>query len=375
MGHLIKYRLKMTLKEPTSMFWALFFPIILGTLFYFTFGKNYTVTENLETIPVAVVENVDSEYGTAFLEVMKQLDEDILKFTAMNQDEAEYLLQSGEIKGIYFLDQDISLTIGAKGIEESILQVILDSYRSNAAMIGDIAKHYPERLPDVWKGLESFPDAIKEVSLGGKSLDTATQYFFALIAMTCMYGCFLGLQNASELKANQSALGARRSISPTHRLKLVFADMLVTIGIHFANVVIILLYLRFILKIGLGDDWGSILLICLMGSTVGVCLGLWVGCVIKKAYGVKLGILIGISMVCSFLAGLMFAQMKDIIEKSYPIINRINPAALIADLFYFISVYDDPVRFTQNMITLGGMSIAFVILGFLAVRRERYESI
>ena len=39
------------------------------------------------------------------------------------------------------------------------------------------------------------------------------------------------------------------------------------------------------------------------------------------------------SMVCSFLSGLMNNTMKDLVEKNMPVINRINPAALISDAF------------------------------------------
>ena len=80
-------------------------------------------------------------------------------------------------------------------------------------------------------------------------------------------------------------------------------------------------------------------------------------------------------MVCSFLAGLMNSNMKDLVEKHVPIINRINPAALISDAFYCINVYNDTARYYRNLVTLAVMSAAFVMASFLLIRRNRYDSI
>ena len=91
--------------------------------------------------------------------------------------------------------------------------------------------------------------------------------------------------------------------------------------------------------------------------------------------GVKIGIILGISMICSFLSGLMNNTMKDIVEKNAPFINRINPAALISDAFYCINVYDDLGRYYRNLITLAVMSVVLVAASFLLIRRESYDSI
>lgn len=78
---------------------------------------------------------------------------------------------------------------------------------------------------------------------------------------------------------------------------------------------------------------------------------------------------------CSFLSGLMNNTMKDLVEKNMPVINRINPAALISDAFYCINVYDDMSRYYRNLFTLAVMSITLVTASFLLIRRESYDSI
>ena len=63
MLHLIKYRFKQNLRDISSMFWALAFPIILGTFFYFAFassGLASTGEAEWEPVKVAVIEEDSS---------------------------------------------------------------------------------------------------------------------------------------------------------------------------------------------------------------------------------------------------------------------------------------------------------------------------
>ena len=70
-------------------------------------------------------------------------------------------------------------------------------------------------------------------------------------------------------------------------------------------------------------------------SLIGVSIGMFIDDFGKMQEGAKIGIILGISMVSSFLAGLMNGNMKDIVEKSVPIVNRINPASLISDALLY----------------------------------------
>ncbi len=53
MLHLIKYCLLTILRQKETVFWSILFPILLGTLFYASFGSS---NAEIETIDVAVVE-------------------------------------------------------------------------------------------------------------------------------------------------------------------------------------------------------------------------------------------------------------------------------------------------------------------------------
>ena len=89
----------------------------------------------------------------------------------------------------------------------------------------------------------------------------------------------------------------------------------------------------------------------------------------------KVGVMVGVSMAMSFCAGLMNADIKNIIDRSAPLLNRINPAALISDALYCINVYDAPARYAQDILILGVMCVLLTAGTYLIIRRERYGSI
>ena len=143
----------------------------------------------------------------------------------------------------------------------------------------------------------------------------------------------------------------------------------------YLDVIILILYLRYILRLDFQGNMTPMLLITFLGCLIGVSLGFFVGSLGKMREGVKIGILLAVSMTCCFLSGLMNNTMKDIVEKNIPILNRLNPAALISDAFYCINVYNDPARYYRNVLTLAVMSAALVFASFLLIRRNRYDSI
>ena len=82
MLHLLKYQFLQTIRSRSIMFWALAFPLILGTLFYVSFGNTGlagTGETDWEPVPVAIV-TVDSSSANAasFLTFLNETDQDIL---------------------------------------------------------------------------------------------------------------------------------------------------------------------------------------------------------------------------------------------------------------------------------------------------------
>ena len=380
MLHLFRYRFVQTIRNFSNMFWALLFPIILGTLFYLSFGSavlESTGESRWDEIKVAVVKDTDpSENAQAFEGFLTQMDGETLDIQDIStESEALSALNEETISGIFYVRDTPSLTVAKNGLNESILTSVLESYNQNAAMFREIAMTHPEKLPDALDAMNDYRNTTVEVSLGGKDLNPNVQYFFALVAYACLSGAFLGVQSSIDGQANISALGARRSITPTHKLTLILIDMAVLFIIHFFNILILCLYITHVLGISLGNDVGALLLVDFMGSMIGICLGVAIGCLARISYGMKIGVCVLFTLFPGFLAGLMFGNMKNIIELHCPIINRINPAAVLSDAFYCMGIYNDMERFTRCLVILAVMSTLLLTVAFLGIRRERYDSI
>ncbi len=380
MLHLFRYRFLQTIRNFSIMFWALVFPLILGTFFYLSFGNaglESTGESGWDEIKVSVVrKDSSSENARAFEEFLTQMDGEMLDIQDIStEEEALKALDEETISGIFYVKETPSLTVAKSGLNESILTSVLETFNQNSAMFQKIAMAHPEKLTDALEGMSDYRSATLEVSLGGKDLNPNVQYFFALVAYACLSGAFLGVQSSVDGQANISALGARRSITPTHKLTLVMIDMAVLFIIHFFNILILCLYITKVLKISLGNDIGSLLLVDFMGSMIGVCLGVAIGCLARISLGLKMGVCVLFTLFPGFLAGLMFGNMKNIIELHCPIINRINPAAVLSDAFYCMGIYNDMERFTRCLLILAVMSVLLLTVAFLGIRRERYDSI
>lgn len=379
MLHLIKYDIIAKLRNFNVVFWPLVFPLVLGTFFYFAFG-NIEISD-FETIKTAVVKegNSPDETFLKYLDGMEKTDNEenqpLIKQTMMTRSKAVKALEDKKVSGIYFVGEDTSLTVGKTGMEESILQSMLESYQNGKQTLEDVAKNHPEGMAAAVKQLSDYKELVRQVSLGGKSLNSMSQLFYTLISMACLYGCFIGFGAAISIKANLTPLAARKCVTPTHRIKMILSEMLTSFGLHFINLLILLLYLKYILRLEFEGNMPKMLLTMFVGGMIGVSMGIFVGSIGKLGEGAKIGILLAVSMVCSTMAGLMSNTTKYMIEQACPLVNRLNPAALISDAFYCINVYDDPARLFRNLITLTVMCVVLLFMSFLSVRRDRYDSI
>ena len=108
---------------------------------------------------------------------------------------------------------------------------------------------------------------------------------------------------------------------------------------------------------------------------IGLAIGVIVGAISKLAEGTKIGIVIGISMVMSILSDLCINGIKYEIQQHVPIINKLNPAALISDSFYALNVYSDHQVFTENIVIMTIEAVVLIAVGILMVRRNRYASV
>ena len=377
MGHLLKNAFQWKTRNFVCVFWPLVFPLLLGTLFHFALD-NIGNVETMQAVPVAVVvgqDNPYADYFQPFLDAVSQGENPILKPEVCTWEEAEKALSDKQVHGIIRVQEIPSLTVSDSDIESSILETVLRMYTDQFGVIKTTMEQHPENLVQVIDAMKNQLGYVENVSLGGTSLNFSTQFYYALIAMAALYGCYMGLSAAMKLQANISPLGARRCITPTHKLKLILAELISSFVLHMCNVCILLVVLRYLYQVELGGNVGYTVLIAAFGVMIGVSLGFFVGAAVKSVEGVKVGIVTSISMAASACAGLMAPNVKISIQRSVPLLNQLNPAAVISDALYFVHIYDSPARMWECLGILGTMSAVLIFASFFVTRRERYASI
>lgn len=373
-----KYGFLSLLRSRSQIFWTLMFPIILGTLFFIAFGSIIETTENFSQIPVAVVTKTQSETADNFVKVLNGLSngEDALitpRYTGL--EEAKELLKSGEINGIFQVDDKLKLIVSGEGLNQSILKSVTDSFLQVSGTISNIARTRPDKVNQVIADINRDMKINQEIQLGRGETDTNVQYYYALIAMACLFGCYFGCTKVLGIQANKSALAARRCVSPMKKISMILCDFAAATTFLFLLVLIVIAYLTLVLGINFGSELGFIVLTSFVGCIVGVSFGTFMTAIVKANRNTIEGLLTGSSLFLCFLSGLMFGNMKDIIEQHIPVINRINPAALLSDAFYCLTAYDNYARYTRCMISLLIISAIFCIGSVLVLRRKRYASI
>lgn len=379
MLHIIYYRILSTIRNKGDIFWTLCFPIILGTCFFAAFSDIYEMDMKFETVPVAAVLEEDSRLRDVLdilsHEGMEEDDEPMLKVIYTDTKEAKQMLSQKEIVGIIEEDNEVHLSVNENGLEATFLQSILDQYVQTMYVIGNADTDDMSEILKIVANLQSDVDFIQEKSISTADMNPYTDYFYALIAMACLYACFSGLTCAKQMKADISSLGMRKCLVPAGRMKMIVGDMLGCYVIQCISNVLLIFYLQYVLGIELGNKPLFILLTAFMGSLIGLTLGIFIGSIPRVSEGVKTGISLLVSMLSCFLSGLMVGGIRWQIELTAPIINRLNPAAVLSDAFYALNVYDTYERFIGNLLILFIMSAVLCGLSFFMVRRECYEQL
>ena len=377
------HRLRCLLRDRGSLFWSFAFPVILGTFF----AVALTSTDNIDLftrIPIAVVDNTayqqDNTLRQALKTVSKKQDDGtqaLFKVQKLTRAQADKALKAGDITG-YLIDGEgengLRVVVDDTGTDQTILKLFADQYLQTKAAYADIARQDPAALQQaVTVETLSF---VRSAPVSRHMPKESATYFYALIAMACLYGAFWGLKEICALQANQSPQGARVSMAPVHKLHVFGASLCAALLLQTASTALLIAYLQFVLNIQFAAQLGYVLLTCAAGSLAGVMLGAMLAVLITGVSEAgRSGIISMVSVGLSFFAGLMYDKMKFIIASNAPVLAWLNPASLISDSLYALYYFDSHTRYFADTAMLLVLSAAMFAVVYFALRRQKYESL
>ncbi len=376
-GHIFKYRLKCLMRDKPMIFWTIAFPMIIAVLFQLAFS-NIGKSEAFKAIDIAVIDDVqyqENQFFRSALEEASKGDSRLFNLTVTTAEEAQKLLDDGSIKGYIAVDTPIKLVVNESGISQNIIKSYIDNYSQTIAAVSTIILNDPSKQQEVIGSLADRENYIKEVSGTGAEPNTILNYFYSLIAMACLYGGFFGKREITDIQADISPLAARVNVAPVHKMKTFIYSLSAALLIHCVELIALLCFMRYVLNVDFGLRAVYVVLTTIIGSMTGILLGALISAVVKKSETIKVAAVVTISMFGSFLAGMMYQDVKYIVAKNVPILSYINPVNLLTDAFYSLYYYDNLLRYSLNMAFLSVFILLATFGTYLILRRRKYASL
>ena len=390
--HNLKYTIKTLFKNKILIFWTFAFPIILGIFFNMAFS-NIEKDEKLKVFDIAVVNDSQFENQKIYQEALKELSADdsenkLFNIKYVKKEKADSLLDDSDVEGyIIFKNEEPQVVVKKNGTYQTLIRFVVTEIGQNKAIIEDLTKKAVEN--EIAKGSTSFDpekiakDILEKINNGqvnmknisASNLSYMQIEFYTLIAMTCMYCGMLGLTAINNCLANMSSKGKRISVSPNKKSIIVLSSAIGSYLVSMVGIAILILFLRFVLKVDFGDNTPLVILLSAVGDLAGISMGVLIASVFRVSEGAKTGITIAITMFLSVLSGMMGVTLKYVIDKNVPVINLINPNNLITDGFYSLYYYDTLDRYLRDVTYLLVFVVICLTISFISLRREKYDSI
>lgn len=372
MLHLLKYRLRLMIRNKVLLFWTLVFPMLLTTFFGMVLKDAYRV-DTFTTVPIAVVEQENLTQLKEVLREVKQGDTSLFKVSYVSDKQAEELLKEDKVSAVVKMQEPIQITVNQNGLNQTITKTFFDEYSQKMSLVEEAMKLHPDgsALSQLFQETTSHVEEMKT-----DNTDLSAVFFYSVLAMNAMFGGYWAINSMYELQANQSERAARLSVSPMHKGKALLADFIIDISIQIVFLLIQFSYMYFILDVSFGAQLGYVFLMMVLGAFAGNAFGILIGSITSKIpQEGKTGIMTSITLICSALAGMMMVQLKYYVQEYVPILAYINPVNMITDGLYSLYFYGVGERYYLNLALLAAFTAVCYLISFRALSRKSYNSL
>lgn len=418
--HSLIYNIRIVLRNKEGLLWGLLFPLIYGLVYMFAFQGIDNQTENFEAIPVAVVYqgNADQQneakdlmaniatVGSIENEEIRESDElasgqvattdyPLLAIETADIATAQAYLTEGIIsQAIYIsfddngerqnqMQFDFEVAPSATGaINSSIVYAILQTFGSSTnafTLLFDQALTAPN--PQT---------AMDEVNLRLVQLDTDQEmivtsnqdnnvsawsnFYYVALAYVCIFFMSIGINLVLQNEANYAETALRETVSPTNKY-IRYLAITITWTIPALLVIYLLLGIYWLNDVPLGNETLRIFALMTVGPITGILMGSALAATFKKKADIIMAIAIVVPLILGMLSGMMAYDVKVWIVNNVPIVNKLNPVALINDAFYYLNNYPTYAQYNQNMAILLAISALCLIISLIGIRRTDYENL
>ncbi|MGH2101799.1 ABC transporter permease [Aerococcus urinaeequi] len=414
--HALLYNIKIVLRNNEGLLWGLIFPLVYGLVYMLAFQGINNQTENFDAIPVAVVYEGTADQITEAKDLLANIategsieagdvveseeiatgvvdssDYPLLAIHMEDEETAQAHLREGIIsQAIYvgFDDQSqmqFNLEVApsaASSITSTIVYAILESFASSTnafTLLFDQAIQSPdpqEAVDQVNFRLDQLntDQDILVTSKANKKVSAWSNFYYVALAYVCIFYMSIGINLVLQNEANYAETALRETVSPTTKYTRYLAITLTWI-VPALLVIYILLGIYWLNDVPLGDDWPRIFALMTLGPITGILMGSAFAAVFKKKAELIMGIAIVIPLILGMLSGMMSYDVKVWVVNNAPIINKLNPVALINDAFYYLNNYPTYAQYNQNMMILSGLAAVCLIISLIGIRRTDYENL
>lgn len=342
------YQGKNIFREKSFLFWTLIYPIIMAVFFYTGFSG--IINAELEKVEVGI------DFGNPIIPILEDID--ILNLHILEERDANTKIEDGAIHG--FIDNDLNLLVDKSGISQSIIKEVLDGVKQTVKLNKPM-----ERL-----------DFSKDYVINrNQNANGIIIIFYSLIGMVSTYGLFSGIETVSLIQANLTNVAKRLNVTPLKKKEFLLAGIIVSLILNLLANGLLLIFIKYILKINLFTEIKYSLIFIILGNLFGVALGIFIGVSNKKSTNTKVLLSLMITLFSSFISGMMAPDVKVLVDKNIPLLARLNPMSIMTNNLYRINLLGITEGVREGMIILSIYSVILMGISYMFLRRKTYDSI
>ena len=386
---------KTSIRNTSSLFWVLAFPVILAALML-GIMSNLQDGYSAEAQHFAIVSDANWKASLGADELVSSLSKKpkagtdetqlLIPTTVASRAEADTRLDSQKDIGYLYAGSDgrVNMVLSdreaaniqsdstaSEGITVSILSASLVSF--NQANSAKAAMALPNTQILLQSGQQTYT---KQIRLTHINPSMTAPYFFAVLAMACLIGASTAAEMIARTQPNLSALGARRASSPSPKWRQAAGAFLASWLFSAVSLLVAYIFVRTVCGVQTGSRDPIALIAIAVGTFMATAFGSMMGAIPKLSTETKVGLVIGIDCTLSAFIGLYGSLAMDLnnaIQEHAPIFHLLNPIKQVSNLFYDIVYYDSLAPFARTCGILAIMAAVFLAICGLFLRKQRYE--